>query len=302
MTEIPFVKKIEFEYGVMQQVATGIRRVIANNPGPFTYTGTGTYVIGTGEVAVIDPGPNLPEHVEAILKGLGGERVTHILITHTHSDHSPAAAPLKAATGAETWGYGTNPGKRGGEKVEEGGDWGFVPDHTVRHGNIIQGRDWSFEAVYTPGHISNHMCYQYREEKALFTGDHVMGWSTSVISPPDGNMTAYMASLKLLLDRDDRIYYPTHGAPITDPRPFVEAYIAHREEREEQILACLANGPSDIPSMVKIIYANVPEILHPAAGRSVLAHLIHMEATGRVTSSTAAPGPDAIWSAPNGDA
>ncbi len=281
MTEIPFVKEIEFEYGVMQQVAPGIRRVIANNPGPFTYTGTGTYVIGKGNVAVIDPGPDMPEHVDAILAGLDGETITHILITHTHMDHSPGTRQLKAATGAKTFGYGPQVGKPG-EQVEEAGDWEFIPDQEVRHGDIIEGDGWSFEALYTPGHISNHVCYAYLEEKALFTGDHVMGWSTSVISPPDGNMTHYMAALRLLLDRDDKTYWPTHGAPILEPRPFVEAYIAHREDRENQIMDCLNKGVRDIPSMVKIMYTAVPEILHPAAGRSVKAHLIHMEETGRV--------------------
>ncbi|MFN3233124.1 MAG: MBL fold metallo-hydrolase [Alphaproteobacteria bacterium] len=296
MTEIPFVKEIEFDYGVMQQVAPGIRRIIANNPGPFTYTGTGTYVIGNGHVAVIDPGPDMPEHIDALLSALEGETISHILITHTHSDHSPGTKQLKAATGAVTYGYGPHGGKRG-QKAEEGGDWDFVPDHEIRHGDIIEGKGWSVEALYTPGHISNHICYAYREEKALFTGDHVMGWSTSVISPPDGNMTDYMAALRLLLDRDDRVYWPTHGAPILEPRPFVEAYIAHREDREDQIMDCLRQGVRDIPSMVKIMYAAVPEILHPAAGRSVQAHLIHMQETGRVR-----PDGDNLYSAVEGTA
>ena len=292
MADIPFVKEIEFEYGVMEEVAPGIRRVIANNPGPFTYPGTGTYVIGQGEVAVIDPGPNMPDHVEAILKGLDGETVTHILITHTHFDHSPAAAPLKAATGAATYGYGPHAGNRHGAKAEEGGDFDFLPDHRVKHGDIVEGAGWSVEALHTPGHISNHICYAYQEQKALFTGDHVMGWSTSVITPPDGSMTDYMAALRLLLDRDDQVYWPTHGAPITDPKPFVEAYIAHREAREAQIMECLRTGTHYIPAMVKIMYTDVPEILHSAAGRSVQAHLIHMEETGRVTSDSTGPGGD----------
>ena len=287
MSAIPFVKDFEFEYGVLEQVAPGIRRIIANNPGPFTFTGTGTYVIGTGNVAVIDPGPDMPEHVDAILKSLEGETISHILITHTHMDHCPAAAPLKQATGAEIWGFGAHPGSEVGE---EGGDQAYKPDHQVGHGDVIQGNGWSVEAIHTPGHISNHLCFQYREAKALFSGDHVMGWSTSVITPPDGSMTDYMASLRLLLERDDAIYYPTHGTAITEPKPFVEAYIAHREAREEQIMDCLADGVTDISAMVKRMYTDVPEYLHPAAARSVEAHLIHMEETGRVITHSVSDG------------
>ena len=288
MSKIPFVTEFDYAYGTVEEVAPGIRRVIANNPGPFTFTGTGTYIIGQGEVAVIDPGPDMTAHVDAILAGLKDEKITHILITHTHLDHSPAAAPLKAATGAETWGYGPHGGDQSGDKVEEGGDWGFKPDHVIRHGDVIEGNGWSAEAVHTPGHTSNHICYQYREEKALFTGDHVMGWSTSVISPPDGDMKAYMASLRLLLDRDDRVYWPTHGTCIETPQDFVRAFIAHREDREAQIMACLKDGVTDIPAMVTRMYKDVPEYLHPAAALSVKAHLIHMEETGRVVADDAA--------------
>lgn len=297
MTEIPFVRELDYEHGAMQQVAPGIRRVIAANTGPFTFTGTGTYVVGDGNVAVIDPGPNLQPHIDAILQGLNGETVTHILITHTHMDHSPAAGPLKEATGAETYGFGPHGGDRGGDKVEEGGDWAFKPDHRIGHGDVIEGDGWSFEAVHTPGHTSNHLCFQYREAKALFSGDHVMGWSTSVITPPDGNMADYMASLRLLLDRDDTVYWPTHGAPITDPKPFVRAFIAHREEREEQIMHCLRTDARYIPAMVAIMYADVPAMLHPAAARSVLAHLIHMIEIGSVVASTPEPGLASLYTA-----
>ncbi|MBI1182441.1 MAG: MBL fold metallo-hydrolase [Alphaproteobacteria bacterium] len=297
MVDIPFVRDIRFEYGVVERIAPGIRRVIADNKGPFTYTGTGTYIIGEGSVAVIDPGPRIESHIEAILAGLKGETVSHILITHTHLDHSPAAAPLKEATGAETWAYGPHGGDRRGEAVEEGGDWAFQPDHLVKHGDVIEGDGWSMEGVFTPGHTSNHMCFQYREAKALFTGDHVMGWSTSVISPPDGDMKAYMDSLRLLLDRDDAVYWPTHGPAITDPKPFVRAFIAHREEREAQIMACLRSDARYIPAMVKIMYANVGEHLHPAAARSVLAHLEHMVDTGRVVASTPKPTLHSLYTA-----
>ncbi len=298
MVTIPFVREIRFEYGVTEEVAPGIRRVIAPNQGPFTYTGSGTYIVGRGNVAVIDPGPAFPMHIEAILAGLDpGETVSHILVTHTHMDHSPGAAPLKEATGARTYAYGPHGGDRGKGDSEEGGDWDFMPDVRVAHGEVIEGDGWSFEGVFTPGHTSNHMSWAWRETRTLFTGDHVMGWSTSVIAPPDGDMRAYMDSLRLLLDRDDAVYWPTHGPAIRDPKPFVAAFIAHREEREAQIMACLQSGVSTIPAMVKIMYANVAESLHPAAARSVLAHLEHMVDTGRAVSSTTPPGPDSLYTA-----
>ena len=292
--EIPFVREIAFDYGQADQVSPLVRRVIANNPGGFTYTGTGTYIIGRGHVAVIDPGPLIDAHVEALLAAVAGETVSHILITHTHADHSPAAAPLKAATGAKTYGYGPHgSGTADGVQVEEGGDMSFAPDIVVRHGDIIQGAGWTVECVYTPGHTSNHICFALREEKALFTGDHVMGWSTSVIAPPDGNMKAYMDSLRLLLTRDDEIYWPTHGPPITDPKPFVRAFIAHRQDRERQILAQIAEGRTRIGEMVPVMYAQVDKRLHPAAARSVLSHLELLVETGRV----ACPGRPSLDSA-----
>jgi len=285
MSDIPFVRDIEFEAGIVDQIAPGVRRVIAANPGPFTYTGTGTYIIGSGNVAVIDPGPLDDDHIAAILKAVEGETVTHILITHTHFDHSPAAAPLKKATGAKTYGFGRHIGSGGENTLEHSGDMDFTPDITVSHGDIIDGDGWSFEALHTPGHTSNHVCYCYREEKTLFTGDHVMGWSTSIISPPDGNMTAYMNSLRLLLERDDEVYWPTHGPAIKNPQSFVESFIAHREKREAQIMQCLRHDIRYISSMVKSMYHDVPEYLHPAAALSVQAHLDHMIETGRVVAS-----------------
>ncbi len=285
--EIPFNKELEVEYGVADQVSPLIRRVVARNPSAFTFKGTGTYILGQGEVAVVDPGPNMPEHVEAILKAVAGEKVTHILITHTHADHSPAAAPLKEATGATTYGYGRHGAGKSedGIQIEEGGDMDFTPDVEIRDGDIIEGSNWSVECVYTPGHTSNHMAYQLREEKALLTGDHVMGWATSVIGPPDGDMAQYMESLRKLLSRDDNIYWPTHGSFIDKPKPYVKAFIAHREDREDQILDCLTNGLSTIKEMVPVMYKGYPEFMFPAAGRSVYAHMIHMAETGRVTCS-----------------
>ena len=287
---IPFVREIEFEYGAVDQVSPLIRRVVANNPGAFTFTGTGSYIVGRGEVAVIDPGPALPGHVDAILAALAGETVTHQIITHTHLDHSPAARLLGDATGAPTYGYGPHGSGRMaavGEDaveavVEEGGDHDFTPDVTLRDGDVIEGAGWSLTAVHTPGHTSNHLCFALAGEGALFSGDHVMGWSTTVISPPDGNMADYFASLRKLLGRDDTIFWPTHGPPIRDPKPFVRAFIAHREDRERQILDCLERGVGDIPRMVEAMYANVDRGLYPAAARSVLAHLVHMVGDGRV--------------------
>ena len=280
---IPYRREMSFEYGRPDQVSPLIRRVVAENPGAFTYFGTGTYIVGHGKVAVIDPGPLLAPHLAALQAALAGEEVTHILITHTHSDHSPAAGPLKEATGARTYGFGPHGSGRpeADYRVEEEGDRSFHPDERLVDGDCVAGPDWRLEALHTPGHTSNHLCFALLEEKALFTGDHVMGWSTSVISPPDGDMAAYLRSLNRLLDRDNAIFWPTHGPPIPEPQPHVEALITHREEREAAILACLAAGTTRIPDMVAEIYQEVPIHLHPAAGRSVLAHLIHLVETGR---------------------
>jgi len=276
--QIPYVREIEFNYGDADDISPLIRRVVAENPSAFTFKGTGTYIIGHGRVAVIDPGPMIEAHVEAIMRALDGETVTHILITHTHSDHSPAAKPLKKLTGAKTYGYGPH----GSGAGEEDGDMEFVPDVEVRHGDIIQGDGWTVECVFTPGHTSNHICYALKEEKALFTGDHVMGWSTSIVSPPDGNMHDYMKSLRLLLTRDDEIYWPTHGPAIREPKPFVRAFIAHREEREASIVAEIEAGHARIKDMVPVIYAAVDPRLYPAAARSVYAHVLGMIEDGRI--------------------
>jgi glyoxylase-like metal-dependent hydrolase (beta-lactamase superfamily II) len=282
---IPFVREMEFAYGKLDAVAPGLRRMVVENPGGFTFYGTNTYVVGTGEVAVLDPGPTNPAHLAALLDALSGESVTHILLTHTHMDHSPAAKPLKEATGAKTYGFGPHGmGKLDeGIKVEEGGDMEFAPDVKLSHGDKINGGDWEVEAVYTPGHTSNHLCFALPEQKALITGDHVMGWSTSVISPPDGDMAKYMMSLDLLVERGDEILWPAHGPAITDPQPFLKEFIAHRQAREVQITACIADGLHDIPTMVKRMYAEVDIKLHRPAAMSVLAHLQHMVATGRAT-------------------
>ena len=285
MAQIPYRRELEFEYGEAAVLSPLIRRVIANNPGPFTLYGTGTYIVGRGNVAVIDPGPADAAHIGAIIDATRGERITHMLVTHTHNDHSPGCALLREACDAPTYAYGPHgAGKHEqGVAVEEGGDMEFAPDRRVRHGDVIAGDGWSMECVYTPGHTSNHICYGLREERALFTGDHVMGWSTSIVSPPDGDMGHYMESLDLLLRRDDAVYWPTHGPAIPAPKPHVEAFIEHRRGRERQIEACLAQGVRRIADMVPTMYADLPAFMHPAAARSVFAAMIHMAERGVVT-------------------
>lgn len=280
---IPFNHDFNPPVGEVEQVSPLIARLLAGNPGPFTFRGTGVYLVGTDEIAVIDPGPLQDDHLVALKRAIEGKRVTHILLTHTHSDHSPAAAPLKEWTGARTYAYGGHPKHDDdGVKIEESGDDAFRPDVFVKDGDIIKGKGFTFECVFTPGHTSNHMAYALLEEKALFTGDHVMGWSTTVVAPPDGNMTAYFSSLAKLQARDDVILYPTHGAPIREPKPFLAAYYEHRKGREAQVLSAIKDGLVTIPEMVAHMYAAVDKKLHPAASRSVLAHLNQLEEEGRV--------------------
>ncbi|MDP3174931.1 MAG: MBL fold metallo-hydrolase [Phenylobacterium sp.] len=293
---IPYVRDIKFEYGAVDQVSPLIRRVVANNPGPFTYVGTGTYIIGRGEVAVIDPGPDIEEHLEAILRAVEGERVTHIMITHHHLDHSPLAAPLKARTGATIYGCAVTKVVEddGGVKTEAGHDMDFKPDVSLCDGGEVSGPGWTLESIPTPGHTSNHICFALKEENALFTGDHIMGWSTTVITPPDGDMGDYMESLDRIRVREFDTLWPTHGPPVREVTPFIDAYIAHRREREAQIEQALAAGPSRIRDMVPVLYAAVDPRLHPAAARSVLGHMIDLVRRGRVVAD-GAPGPDSEY-------
>lgn len=284
---IPFVRDFEFEYGRLDQLSPLIQRVIADNPGPFTYTGTGVYIIGSGEsVAVIDPGPDTAAHRSALWRALEGRRVSHVLVTHHHIDHSPLAKPLAEAQGCEVHGFGLQMREpEGGEvRLEAGDDLSFRPDVEIRDGHIIHGDGWTLEALHTPGHTSNHLCFALQEENTLFSGDHIMGWSTSVVSPPDGHMGDYLRSLERVKDRGfDRIW-PTHGTSIDATSAFVSEYIAHRHKREDQILSAISGGLHLISDMVASIYKDVDKRLHPAAAHSVLAHLIHMEETGRVAS------------------
>jgi glyoxylase-like metal-dependent hydrolase (beta-lactamase superfamily II) len=284
--DVSFNRDFDCEHGVMVEVTPMIRRIVANNPGPFTFKGTGTYVVGHGKVAVIDPGPDDPAHVDALLAALEGEEITHQLITHTHIDHSPAAKLVKERTGALTYGFGPHgSGKyEKGAVVEAGGDQEFVPDEVIIGGDVVEGEGWTFDCVHTPGHTSNHLCFHLREENALFPGDHVMGWSTTVISPPDGDMADYMASLRVLSERDDEIYYPTHGAPIKRPQKYVRGILVHRKMREAQILDCLDRGLCIIPEMVTRMYKGLDPRLTGAAGRSIFSHIIDLTERGVVVS------------------
>ncbi len=295
---IPFYRDFDIEPERVYELTPLVRRITSANPSLFTFKGTNTYIVGQGEVAVIDPGPEDAAHTAAILDALGSETVTHIVATHTHRDHSPGCAALKAATGAPLCGYGPHGiGARRNWPFDspEGGDTGFDPDIRVPDGGRIEGRGWTLEAVFTPGHISNHLCFALAEENSLFSGDHVMGWSTSIVSPPDGDMAHYMASLRKVRARTETPWWPGHGPPITDPGPFVDAFIAHREEREREILACLEDGVAAIPDMVRRIYTDVDPGLHRAAGRSVLSHLLHMVEDGRAACGDDPPGPDSRY-------
>lgn len=265
-------------YGTVETLSPLVRRVLARNPSPFTFTGTGTYIVGHGHVAIIDPGPAEPAHLDAVASAVAGEVVTHLVITHTHMDHSPGAAPLKARLGSIIAGCAPLMLSDDGPRADAGFDPDYAPDRVLADGDSVTGPGWTLRAVHTPGHTSNHLCFALEEESALFSGDHVMGWSTTVVAPPDGDMAAYMRSLDRLLGREDRIYYPTHGAPVEAPQRLVKGMIAHRRQREGQILSLLADGPRTIPAMVERMYAQVDQRLWPAAGRSVLAHLIDLEA------------------------
>jgi glyoxylase-like metal-dependent hydrolase (beta-lactamase superfamily II) len=262
-----------------------VRRVLADNPSPFTYTGTQTYLIGRGEVAVIDPGPELAEHVDMLLEATQGEHIVAILCTHTHRDHSPASRALKEVTGAAIIGCAPLVLDDSGPRADTGFDPGYRPDSVLQDGDRLEREGWTLEAVATPGHTSNHLCYSLQENKALFTGDHVMGWSTTVVAPPDGDMADYMASLDKLMQREDAIYFPAHGPAVDKPQRLTRSMLSHRRQRERQILRHIEKGEGSIPQMVGQMYRGVDPRLHGAAGRSVLAHLIDLEARGKVVHS-----------------
>ena len=284
MADIGFDRNFEPHYGAGIRLSPLIERVVCNNPGPFTFYGTGTYLIGKDRLCIIDPGPDDDQHFDALIAAIAGRDVSHILITHTHLDHSPLAARLKQATGAETCGVG--PHSNGllddGVRIDAGGDLDFVPDVEIRHGDVITGNGWNMECVFTPGHTANHMCFALLEENSLFTGDHIMAWSTSVIIPPDGNMGDYYNSLKLLIERDDAVYWPTHGGPRHKPKPYVRAFLTHRLMREEAILRRIQKGDRQIMTIVENVYSDIDPRLHPAAAMSTLAHIQHLLERGKI--------------------
>lgn len=308
MVAIPFVEPLDdVVYGRLDTMSPLVGRVIANNPSKFSYRGTGTYIVGRNNVVVIDPGPDLATHRDALQKALVGRTVVGIVVTHCHSDHVPLAHWLSAATGAPTFAIGPHPRSEqpadddvddddGGDvesetesdpedETKEHIDHDFVPNVRVVDGEkFITVDEWSMTAVHTPGHTSNHLCVHLDVENALFTGDHIMGWSTTVVSPPDGNMGDYIASVRKLQRRRDAILYPTHGNPVRDPQPFLDAYLRHRLEREEQIVALLANGNRTIRHIVDVLYADVRKELHKAARRSILAHMHKLVDEGRIVT------------------
>jgi len=266
-----------------------VRRILCNNPSPFTFTGTVSYIVGHGKVAIVDPGPDDEAHAAVLLEAVRNETVTHILVTHTHRDHSPNAARIKAATGAIVYAEGPHRASRPryeSEKIssESGGDRAFKPDVAVRDGEIIEGADWALEAVATPGHTANHLAFAWRERKLSFVGDHVMGWSTSIVAPPDGSMIDYMASLERLAAREEDLYFSGHGPEIPEGPRYARFLIRHRQAREASILHRLAKGEADIPTLVRAIYIGIDPRLTGAAGYSVLAHLEDLVARGVVAT------------------
>ena len=272
--------------GEVEQLEPLVRRVLAPNGSPFTYTGTQTYLVGDGAgVAVIDPGPAEADHLQALLKAIGDAPELAIACTHTHRDHSPAAAPLANMTGAPIVGCAPLVLETGEPRADAPFDKTYAPDRVLDDGERLTGPAWTLTALATPGHTSNHLCFALEESGALFTGDHVMGWSTTVVAPPDGDMAAYMASLEKLHARDDRVYYPAHGPAVHNPRQLVRGMIGHRRQRERQILKLLGERPQAITELVPQMYKGVDQRLWPAAGQSVKAHLIDLERRGAVTRS-----------------
>ena len=287
MAQIPFVRDHDFEYGQIEVLAPGIRRLTARNPSAFTYHGTGTYIIGTGTVAVIDPGPDDPAHLDALMRGLEGERISHILVTHCHLDHSPGARALQVACDAPTYAFGPHgaTSEQRDADSEEGVDVDFDPDVQLVHGQHFGVGKMEVECIHTPGHTSNHMCFALPASGDVFSGDHVMAWSTSVIIPPDGNMADYLNSLQLMLERNDKCYWPTHGPALRTPAAYVEALIAHRHQRMDDILELLAQGPLCTAQMVKPLYPGLDPRLIGGASRSILASLLYLIDKGQIESS-----------------
>ncbi|AMN41047.1 MBL fold metallo-hydrolase [Rhodoplanes sp. Z2-YC6860] len=293
--DIPFDKEFTLVPGKVDEPMPGVRRILCNNPSAFTFKGTMSYIIGRGKVAIVDPGPDNPEHGAALLDAVRGETVTHIFVTHTHRDHSPGVPAIKHATGALVLAEGPHRAARplhigDGPRLDASNDTDFRPDRALADGEVVRGDGWTIEAITTPGHTANHMAYAFREANVVLSGDHVMAWSTPVVSPPDGSMGDYMSSLQKLAKREEPIYFPGHGPAVRSAPRFVAAYILHRKAREASILNQLAKGETDIPSVVGAIYANLDPRLVKAAGMSVLAHLEDLVARGQAATN----GPPSI--------
>jgi glyoxylase-like metal-dependent hydrolase (beta-lactamase superfamily II) len=276
--DIPFDKRFDLAPDTVDEVLPGVRRILADNPGPFTFKGTVSYIVGRGQVAIVDPGPLDEAHIAALLAAVRGETVTHIFVTHTHRDHSPAVPRIKAATGAQVLAEGPHRPARAlnvGEapRLDASNDTDFKPDRALADGEVVTGKGFTIEAVTTPGHTANHMAFAFKEANLLFSGDHVMAWSTPVVAPPDGAMSDYMASLHKLAQRSEAIYLPGHGGAVREAPAFVRHYIKHRQGREASILHRLAKGEADVPTIVRAIYIGLDPRLIKAAGLSVLAHL-----------------------------
>jgi glyoxylase-like metal-dependent hydrolase (beta-lactamase superfamily II) len=300
--DIPFDKDLKLAPDTVDEPMSGVRRIMANNPGPFTFKGTVSYIVGRGNVAIVDPGPDDAAHIGALLDAVRNETVTHIFVTHTHRDHSPAVPAIKAATGATVYAEGPHRAARPlhiGEHnpLDASADRDFRPDVTLKDGEVVAGDGWSIEAVATPGHTANHMSYALKDKNILFAGDHIMAWATSIVAPPDGAMSDYMASLAKLARRKEAIYFPGHGPAITDASRFVNYYILHRKAREASILHRLSKGATDIPTIVRAIYIGIDPRLTGAAGLSVLAHLEDLVARGQVETD-GQPAIDGVYCLP----
>jgi glyoxylase-like metal-dependent hydrolase (beta-lactamase superfamily II) len=283
MTDLSFDRDFDVRPGEAVSVSSAVRRILADNASAYTFRGTSTFIVGHGQVAVIDPGPDDDGHLAALRQALRGETVTHILVTHSHADHSPLARRLRQETGARTYGQGAARSSTSqGLRLDSAIDHDFAPDVVLADGDVVTGPGWTLEALFTPGHMSNHMCFALREEQALFSGDHVMAWATSVIAPPDGDMAQYFSSLRKLLSREDHVYHPGHGPSRRDPLPLVRGYLAHRSMREEAIRARVAEGARTVQEIVAAIYADVDPKLHGAAALSTRAHLDHLVEQGRL--------------------
>ncbi len=281
--ELAFNRNEDVDYGVAEEVAPLVRRIVANNPSPYTFLGTNTYLVGRGRVIVIDPGPADAAHLAAITEATRGERVSHILITHSHRDHSEGARPLQARLGGEVMSFGPTDSERGAGAPGLGDafvDAAFLPDHKLKDGDEVKAGGVALDVLHTPGHAPDHLCFALVGQRTVFTGDHVMGWNTTVIAPPEGSMAKFLASLEKLLPRHDKLFLPGHGGRVQTPQRVVRAYMMHRQWREQTILACLDEGVSTIPGIVAKIYGGLDADLKAAASLSVLAHLEHLISRG----------------------